>query len=416
METNKKKILIVGSSACAYTLAKKLLEQGNIEEIFVAAGSDAMKEFATVVDIREYNVKELLDFAMENAIDLTIVTSEIAITNDIATIFTNNNMKIFAPTKNSAYICENKSNGMKFAYKNKILTPRFGIFEKTALAIDYIQKQPQMPIVIKAETHQDKGVMVCSSIAEARNFMDKLFDSGEKRVLVEDYIFGHEFSFYIITDGYHALPLGSVATYKYELEGNGGAMSAGMGAFADDTKVSQEIQDKIMQQIIYPTLNSLANSQTPYVGILGVDLVMDCDKNIFIIEFNPFLKEPDAQCLLSLINENLYDLFSACYIGAFADEYETLDIDNATTASLVICATKEGETINGLSNLDFDTQVSHFKTKKINDSEYETIKGRSIILTRKARVASKAIEDLYAEAEEIKFSGIKYRKDIGVIQ
>lgn len=414
MENSVKKVLIVGASACEYTLAKKMSELDEISEVFVAPGNDAMKEFATVIDIREANIQELLEFVLENAIDLTIASSEVAIKNDIASIFQQNNQMIFAPTQNSSNICLNKSAGKKFMYKTRIPCPRFGIFDKPALAFEHIQKL-NMPIVIKADEHQEKGVLICTSFSEAKRFIEHLFDTGVKKVIIEDYVLGHEFSYYVITDGYHALPLGSVATYKSELEGNGGLLTSGMGAFTPDYKISKQVERRILQQIIYPTLNTLAREHTPYVGILGIDLVMDDMERLFALEFNTFLKSPDAQSILALLNENVYNLFQACVVGSFADDYENIDISDNSAASCVICSKKKDSIISGLDDLDENTQLAHFNTRKNQYLEYETLGGRTLVLTRTARVLSKAIEDLYEEVSVVKFDGMKYRNDIAKV-
>lgn len=412
-----KKVFIIGSSASEYTLAKKMSELDEVEQVFTAPGNDAMKEFSTVVDIRENNVQELLEFALENDIDLTIASSELAIKNDIASVFQKNNQMIFAPTKESANICLSKSNGKKFMYKTRIPCPKFGIFDKPSLAIDYVAKS-NMPIVIKTDEHQEnKGVLVCNAFSIAKAFIENLFDSTENRVIIEDYVLGHEFSFYVITDGYHAIPLGSVANYKSELEGNGGLITSGMGSFTPDYKVSNQVEKRILQQIIYPTLNTLARQHTPYIGILGVDLIMTDNEQLFAIEYNSFLQSPDAQGVLALLNENLYHLFQACVVGSFGDDYEQIDIADSYAASCVLlCKKKEviPETIiYGLDDLDEDTQVAHFNTKKNAYLEYETAGGRTLVITRTARVLSKAVADLYDEISVINFEGMKYRRDIG---
>lgn len=414
METTGKKVLIVGKSATEYTLAKKLSELDEVSEVFVAPGNEAMTEFCNVVDIRENNVTELLEFVLENAIDLTIASSELAIKYDITSVFQQNNQMIFAPTQDSAHICLNKSYSKKFMYKNSIPCPKFGIFDKPQLAIEYVQKS-NMPVVIKTDEHQEKGVLICSSFPMAKKFIDEIFDRNEKKVIIEDYIFGHEFSFYVITDGYHAIPLGSVATYKNELEGNGGFLTSGMGAFTPDYKISKQAENKILQQIIYPTLETLAHHQSPYVGILGVDLILTSDDQLFALEFNPFLKSPDSEAVLALINENLYNLFQACVVGSFADDYENIDIADNYAISCVIGATTKEKIISGLDDLDDDTLIAHINTHKNQYLEYETTGGKTLVVTRTARVLSKAIEDLYEEVSIINFDGIKYRKDIGIL-
>lgn len=407
-----KKVLIIGASAAEYTLAKKMSELEEVSEVFAAPGNEAMKEFCTVIDIRENNIQELLEFALENAVDLTIASSESAIKNDISSIFQQNGQMIFAPSKDSANICLHKSIGKKFMYKNRIPCAKFGIFDKPSLAVDYVKKS-NMPIVIKTDEYQKNGVLVCNSFSNAKTFIEELFEQGEKKVIIEDYISGHEFSFYVITDGYHALPLGSVATYKYELEGNGGILTSGMGSFTPDYRISKQVERKILQQIIYPTLNNLARQQTPYVGILGIDLIMDENEQLLTLKFNSFLQSPDCQDVLALLKENIYHLFQACVVGSFADDYEQLDISDKSAVSCVILAKKHETIISGLDDLDESTQVAHFNTKKNAYLEYETVGGRTLVITKIARILSRAIEDLYDEISAINFDGMKYRRDIG---
>ncbi|MBQ9688681.1 ATP-grasp domain-containing protein [bacterium] len=404
-----KKVLIVGSGASAYTVAQVLSRDENLE-IFVAPGNDAVREFATVVDIREHSVQELLEFVLENDISLTVVTSK-SDRNDIANVFQANNQNIFCPTKASSAICDSKILGKKFMHQNSIPCPKFAVFDKPNFAYSYLESA-SFPVVIKTEYHQKKGIGICNNISSARSFIENAFD--EKRILIEDYIWGHEFSFYVMTDGYQAIPLGCVATYKYELEGNGGMMSSGMGAFSDNYKISNKLKEKIMRQIVNPTLESLANSQKPYVGILGVDLIVDSQEKLYTVEFNSFLKSPDAQVVLELLDDNLYDLFESCAIGAFADDYARIKVKDEHAVSCVLCAGEKAEKIEGLDELDEDTFVAHNNTKKV-DNHYETSAGRTLILTRKSKVLSRAIKDLYEEVDIVNYSGKKYRKDIGTI-
>jgi phosphoribosylamine--glycine ligase len=409
-----KNVLIVGDSAIEYSLAHKLSLLGEVQEVFVAPGNDAMREFATTVDIREDNIEELLEFALENDIDLTIVSSEKAIKADIASYFQQNGQMIFAPTASSAHVSISKAAGRKFMYKNRMPCPRFAIFDRPNLAMDYA-KNCRMPIVIKTDEHQGpSGIMVCPSLSIAQSCIDELFDNCEKRIIIEDFVLGHEFSFYVITDGYHSIPLGTAATYKYALDGNGGLVTSGQGAFVPDYKISRQVEKKILQQIIYPTLNSMARNQTPYVGILGVDCVMTYDDQLFALEFNSFLQAPECQGILDLLDENLYELINACVVGSFADDYDKIDIEDSYAVSCVLSSgKKQGSVIHGLGDLDETTKVGHFNTKKNSSKEYETKGGRTLVITKKAKTLSRAIGNLYDEVSLIKFDGKKYRKDIG---
>ena len=408
---DKKKVLITGSGANAYTLAKKLTEDDRLT-VIVAPGSDAISEFAKVVDIRENSVHELLEFVLENDIDLTIVTALGAAT-DIANVFRENNQLIFCPAQESARICESKVLGKKFMYQNRIPCPKFAVFDKPNFACSYLDNA-KFPVVLKTDFHQRDGISICNNVAQARSWIENIFALGEKQILIEDYIWGHEFSFYVITDGYSALPLGCVATYKYELEGNGGIISSGMGAFSDNYKITNTLKDKIMREVITPAIDSLAENQTPYVGILGADLVVDEKDNIYTIEFNSFLKSPDAQVLLELVEDNMYNLFRSCAIGAFADDYEIIHIGNENAVACVLCSGEKVSEIEGLEYLDDDTLISHHNTVKSGE-KYSTNGGRTLVITRKSRVLSKAIRDLYEEIDVVNYFGKKYRRDIGVL-
>lgn len=413
MAKTGKKVLIVGGSAGEYTLAKKLVELEEVSDVYVAPGNDAMKSFCKIIDIKENRVNELLEFVLENAIDLTVVSSETAIKEDIVSLFQANGQMIFGPTLDSASVCISKTAGKKFMYKNRISCPKFGVFDKPSMALDYV-KNSKMPIVVKSDGHQEKKeIMVCNSFATAKAFIEELFDSGEKKIIIEDFIEGHEFSFYVVTDGYHALPLGSVATYKHEFDGADGLITDGMGAFSPDYKISSQIEQRILNQIVYPTLNNLERMQTPYVGILGVDLIMSEDEKLFALEFNSFLQNPDCQVILTLLNENLLNLIEACVVGSFADDYDQIDLSNNYVASCVISSKKDGILIQGLDGLDDITQIAHFNTKKNKSSKYETTGGRALVLTRTARVLTRAVDDLYDEISVINFEGMQYRNDIG---
>ena len=230
------------------------------------------------------------------------------------------------------------------------------------------------------------------------------------RVIIEDFVLGHEFSFYVITDGYQLFPLGTAATYKYAKDGNGGLITSGMGSFIPDYKVSNQIEKKVLQQIIYPTLDSMERNQTPYVGILGVDCVLTSDEQLFALEFNSFLQAPEGQGVLELLEENLYDLINACVAGSLADDYQKINIEDSYAVSCVLsCRLPSGKingsVINGLEDLDETTKVSHFNTKKNSD--------RVMIITKKAKTLTRAMDNLYDEVSLISFDGMKHRNDIG---
>ena len=409
----KKNILIVGNSAKESVLAKILSEEFNV---YVVPGNDGMKQWATVVDIRESNVIEILNFAMEHDIYFTIVSSNDAIKNDIANLFNDNGLMIFSPDAASASFAIQRSVAKKMFYKLRLPTPRFAIYEKKNLAIDYV-KNCQMPVIIKTDEHKSKNsVMVCPSFNIAKSFIEDCFFGDEKKVIIEEYVYGTTFSFYVITDGFKALPLGSTRDYKYSLEGDGGVWTEGMGALSPCTKLTYDHEDYIMNEIVYPVINYLSEGLNPYMGILGFEGVLTPEGEIAITECRPFLQDHDACAVLSLVDEDIFKMMYACSIGSFSDDYDLIDLkDEFAVSSVILSGQGKGDVIEGLDDIQDNTIVHHINTKQNEYTEYETNGDRTLVLTSIAKTMTRAVGNLYEEIESIDFKGKSYRKDIGKI-
>lgn len=404
----KKKVLIVGNSAKEYALVKKFKNYDC--DIFVLSGNSAISELAECVDIREENVQEILEYVLENAIDLTIVTSEVTIKNNIAELFQTNNQLIFCPTAQSAQFTLSRSAGKRFLYKLRIPTPRFGIFDKLPLAIDYLKNAP-MPQVIRADENSNSADrLVCTTFAASKTFVEDLFNKDENKVVLEDYVYGHEFTIYVVTDGYSALHLATVANYKFAEDGDGGILTSGVGAYTPDYKISSDIENSVMQNVVERVLASLQRKETPYLGVLGIDCVLTTDGSFVTLDFKPFLSDHDAEAVLNLVDENLLTLFEACAVGSFADDYEKIDVSDNSSVSCVISSRKKGEIIKGLELVESD--ITHFATTKNKYFEYETVEGKTLVLTKTAKTLSRARKHLYEDVELISFSGKKCRNDI----
>ena len=406
----KKKILIIGNDANAYALAKKLSEK---HDIYITPSGDTLKDFATCLDIREDSVNELLDFAMENEIDMTIPISQKSLQANIAAKFTENKLQIFGANTDANEIILKKTTAKKILYKLRIPTPKFGIFEKQNLAADYIKNQ-KFPIVIK--NNDSNSAVIVTSAQIAKNIIDYSGIEKNKRIIIEDYIYGTTFSFYAITDGYKALPLGSSITYKHSLDGNGGQLTSGMGACSPNFKLSLDDEYFIMNNVIYPTLDYLDISGNPYLGILGVNGILDDNKNIYILGWNSFMQNCDATAILENIDDDLYDLFESCVIGSFSDEINNINLADKYSMSLVLNCnrrdTKEN-VIKGLDDLSDDIITTFSPSVKRNKYlELEAEYGQVMTLTSSASTLSKARSSVYSNASIIDFSGLNYRNDI----
>lgn len=406
----RKKILIIGNGAKEYALAKKLSEK---HDIYITPASDGLKEFAECVDIREDNVGELLEFVMENGIDLTIPISSAAIKSDIVSIFAQNNQQIFGATKNAAKLIFDKALAKKVLYKLRIPTPKFGIFEKQNMALDYI-KNLKNPFVLK--TNDNNSATVCTSYQVAKTIVDATFIEKNKAIIIEDYVWGTPFSFYTVTDGYKAMPIGSAITYKHSLEGDGGQLTSGMGACAPNYKLSLEQEYFLMDNVIYPTLDYLEIGENPYLGVLGVNGILTDDGKIFILGWQNFMQDCDAAAVLANLDEDLFTLFESCSIGSFSDESKDIKTLEQFSVSIVLnCKHKDSKNniIQGLELLDEDTLITYYpNTAKNRYLEFEAASGPVLALTSKASTLSRAVASIYEELDDIKFDGIAYRKDI----
>ena len=379
----RKKILVIGNSLKEYCLVKKLNEE---YEVYVSPGNETIAEISTCVDIREDSVSELLDFVMETGIDMTIPVSEKALSSNIVEVFSRNNQLIFAPTKEVTKIISDKALIKKILYKLRIPTPKFGIFEKSNMAMDYI-KNLKNPFVIK--TNSSSSATIFTEARTAKTIVDGLFSEKNQKVIIEDYVWGTPFAFYIITDGYKALPIGSSLLYKHSLDGEGGQLTSGMGACVPNYKLSIENEYFIMDSVVYPVLEYLESNGNPYVGILGINGILTDNGNIQILGFDSFMQNSDCEAVLSLIDTELYKLFESCIIGSFSDIVDYIPQKDLSATTIVFtCKNKENKEniIYGLDNLDEETKISFNPTVKKNRYlELEAENGTVLSLTTIAR-------------------------------
>lgn len=412
MINEKKKILIIGSGAVSSALAKKLHENTEVGEIFIASGNGIPSDIYTNIDYREEDITGLLNFVLENDIFLTIPTSEKSLKSDIVSFFQSNGQNIFGPNKNACVIALNNAAGKKFIYKIHAQTSKFGIFDKQQPAEDYL-RTVNFPVTIKVNEYSSiiDDRLVCSTMSLAREFLSTLYQKNETNVIVEEFTYGKNFTIYYITDGYSAVPITSVQNYKFTRDGDGGILTNGIGCYCPDINTSEVIYSRV-GNIVQNTLSSLDKKGTPYIGILGVECTLTGEDKFYVNEFKPFFQEHDAKAVLNLINDDLVQIFTSCINGFFSDEYEEIRMNNCFSTSATVLSRQNNKIINGLENIEDLENLDFINVKKTNDGKYLTTKGPAFTLTRSAGTLSRARKYLYEDLEEIHFDGIKYRKDI----
>lgn len=408
MKKQKKKVLIVGSSAKEYALVRKLKEYDC--DVVVAPGNRMISEITECADIRETAIKELLEYVFENAVDLTIASSSVAIEADIASLFNLNGQMIFAPSRQSADAVISRAATKKMLYRLKAASPRFAVYDKFQNAVEYLKTAGFPQVISTDKPFEGQDRLVCTTFAVAKTFAEDLFCRGEERVVFEDYVYGHEFTMYFVTDGYHALPFCTVANYKFSRDNDGGLLTSGVGAYSPDYKISVELENNILKYVVNNFLQILVKRETPYIGILGIDAVLRDDGKYSILGFKPFLGEHDSDVVLSLVQENIIELFTACSVGSFADDYNEIKISDNASVSCVLSGMQEGKVISGLELID--SVFTPFSIGKNKYFEYETVEGKNFVLSNNAKTLSRARKGLYDDIDLINYDGKKYRKDI----
>jgi len=408
MEHNSKKnILIVGGSAKDWALIQKLKSYDFIGQIFITTVDKTFDRIANTVDIRPDNAKELLEFALENNISMTIVTDQKSLKSDIETYFVSNGQQIFAPSRASAEIIFDKGLCKKLLYKMRIKTPKFAVFDKENLAIDYLNGI-NFPIIISACSSSDRYAV--STVAGARVFIKDLFFRGVEKIVIEEYIYGEEFSYYFLTDGYKILPLVNCSNRKFLQDNIGGIITDGIGGFAPNYKLNLEcvakVEDIAERIIIHQEAEGI-----PYMGIFGINGVLGNDGEIYTLQVANFFKDTDANMVLNLVEDNIYRLFESCINGNFSDDYEEISILDGNCVSCELIAKYDDKLIKGLDLYD-SNEVSASGLIFDKEGNIFTKKSQKLIMTKKASTLSRAALALYEDIDCINYDGKEYKTDI----
>ena len=413
------KILVIGKSAREHAFIEKISQSPRTEEIFCIPGNPAIAQFATCLNIALDDLTSITEFAKEKEIDLTIALDEYVIQNGITNIFQQEGLKIFAPTQEAAQIATSRAFAKKFLYKNKIATPKYGVFDKESSAIDYIKKSPY-PLIVKYDhlAHQDS--FLCNHFNRAKTILSEVFHDVQKKVIIEEFLEGDYITLSVLTDGYNVLPLPYVHEYKRVLDGEGGAITKGVGAYTPVGKITPEIESIIAQEIIFPLVDAMRDSGISYEGFLSASLLLQPDGKVNAIEFLPTLSIAEATCVLQLIEDDLLDIIYAASEGALEDVYENIYTSDDAVVSVGLLSgsyptnPRLESIVEGIELIDDDESIELYYNDVGMNSYYEisTTGGRPFFLTARAATLNKARENVYENIDYIKYSGKNYRKDI----
>jgi len=416
-------ILVVGNGGREHALCWKIAKSPLVKRIWVAEGNAGTAHEAKTqnIAIESTDIDALIKFAKQNQIDLTLVGPEAPLALGITDKFNQAGLKCFGPTQAAAQLESSKSFCKEFLKQYHIPTANFATFDHVEAALSHLEHQ-QFPLVIKADgLAAGKGVVIAQNRAEAKEaitsmLQDNKFGSAGKRIIIEDFLQGEELSFIALVDGENILPLASAQDHKRRDDGDQGPNTGGMGAYSPAPLLTPNLTDKIMRQIMHPTVQAMKSKNIPYVGFLYAGLMI-ANGEPKVLEFNCRLGDPETQPILFRLESDLVQL---C-LNALAGKLDQTQIkwDPRPAISVVLAAGgypdiyRKGDVIRGLeTTTTHDYKIFHASTIENNQKIY-TNGGRVLSVTAIGKTLRDARQTAYQAAEKITWPDRFYRSDIG---
>jgi len=415
------KVMIIGGGGREHALAWKVAQNKSVSRVYVAPGNAGTALNPDMVNVPITSVPELVAFAQNEQIGMTIVGPEATLSQGVVDAFRAADLKIFGPTKAAAQLESSKDFAKAFMIRHNIPTAAYATFTDAKAAHDYVNAQGA-PIVIKADgLAAGKGVVVAMSLDEAHSAIDSMLSdnklgSAGARVVIEEFLTGEEASFIVMVDGKNILPLATSQDHKRLLDSDQGPNTGGMGAYSPAPVVTPTIHAKAMREIIKPTVEGMAADGIPYTGFLYAGLMISPNGDVKTLEFNCRMGDPETQPILMRLKSDLVKLAQHAVDGTL-DQVEA-EWDRRTALGVVMASSnypntpRTGDSITGLPTGSEDMQVFHAGTA-MNGDQVVTSGGRVLCVTALGETVKYAQTQAYQALEKIKFDGAQYRKDIG---
>lgn len=419
------KILIVGAGGREHAIAWKISQNEKVNKIFAAPGNAYNKVIKNCENINISATDDILKFAEQEKIDLTIVGSEELLVDGIVDKFHEKGLKIFGPDKKVAMLEGSKAFAKDFMQKYGVKTAKYKSFTEKREAVKYLDKM-SYPVVIKASgLAAGKGVIICQNEKEALEALDeimtnKIFASAGDTVVIEEFLDGVEVSILSITDSKVILPFLSAKDHKKISEGEQGLNTGGMGVISPNPYYTKEVEEKFVRDILEPTLRGIKEEKFDFCGIIFFGLMI-ARGEVYLLEYNMRMGDPETQAVLPLLESDYLELIEA----AIDRKLENFDIKwkNSASCCVVLAAGgypvkyEKGNIISGLEKFENNKDVKvFFAGVKESGNNFTTNGGRVLNVVSVQNSAEKAREVAYKELEKIQFKDKYFRKDIGLIK
>lgn len=417
------KVLIIGGGGREHALAWKAAQSKGVSQVFVAPGNagSALEPNLTNVDIDATDVTGLLNFAKQEQVALTIVGPEAPLVMGVVDAFEAQGLTIFGPSQAAAQLEGSKAFTKDFLARQNIPSAAYENFTEVEPALAYL-RQKGAPIVVKADgLAAGKGVIVAMTLAEAEAaVVDMLsgnaFGDAGSRVVIEDFLDGEEASFIVMVDGEHVLPMATSQDHKRVGDGDTGPNTGGMGAYSPAPVVTPEVHNRIMEQVIMPTVRGMTAEGNVYKGFLYAGLMIDKAGQPKVIEFNCRFGDPETQPIVMRLQS---DLVALCLAGCQGKlDTVTAEFDPRASVGVVLAAGKypaddyrKGDVISGIPSETATAKVFHAGST-LKDGSLVTSGGRVLCATALGETVTEAQANAYAAAKQISWEGMFYRHDI----
>ncbi len=418
------KVLIVGSGGREHALAWKCAQSKNVMEVIVAPGNagTALEPKLRNAAVGAEDIDGLLDLAKSESVGLTIIGPEVPLVAGVVDRFKEQGFPCFGPTAEAAQLEGSKAFTKEFLKRHDIPTAAYRSFAELEPALEYICEQGA-PIVVKADgLAAGKGVVVATTVEEAEKAATDMLSAGTfgdagNLIVVEELLQGEEASFIVITDGKTILPLATSQDHKARDEGDTGPNTGGMGAYSPAPVITPEMEQRIMGEVIQPTLDGLRADGIDYLGFLYAGLMITADGTPKVLEFNCRFGDPETQPIMARLNSDLVELCQAAIDGTLADK--SIDWDPRAALGVVMAAGgypanyRKGDRINGLPDvIGIEGKVFHAGTAMSGD-DVVTTGGRVLCVVGLGETVAAARDASYARVEHIELVVQFFRRDIG---
>ena len=417
------KVLVIGSGGREHALAWKLSQSSQQPQVFVAPGNPgtALEPGISNVDIKVEDIDGLVAFAKDNAVELTVVGPEVPLVMGVVDAFEAAGLRCFGPSQAAAELEASKSFTKDFLARHQIPTAAYKVFTEVEPAKAYINQQGA-PIVVKADgLAAGKGVIVAETEQQAIEAVEDML-SGNKfgdaghRVVIEEFMTGEEASFIVMVDGEHILPLATSQDHKARDDGDKGPNTGGMGAYSPAPVVTDDVYQRIMDEVIVPTVKGMADDGRPYVGFLYAGLMIEENGAPKVVEYNCRFGDPETQPILMRLRSDLVELCQAGLDGRL--NQVSVDWDSRAAVGVVMAAGgypdayRKGDKISGLSQAEsLGSKVFHAGTASEGE-DVVTAGGRVLCVTALGDSVADAKAKAYVSLSEISWDDAYYRTDI----